>query len=79
VTETYAPRWAPHASGTFERETDGDGLPAPTWVRLSCSKCGATHSVRCVSGAPRNQVVAWASAHLHRDAMKEEFPKGGAR
>lgn len=78
ATETFSPKWAPHCVGSFDRSYDEDGKPEPTWVELSCSVCGAAHRAKCESGAPRDWVLRWANAHLHRDALKDPFP-GGSR
>lgn len=67
--EVWAPRWCPHASGSYERTTGPDGKPEPTWVFLSCSVCGQEHRVKCESGAPLHWIQKWASVHLHRDVM----------
>lgn len=73
--EEYSPKWAPHVKGVYSREVDPEtGQPEPTWVMLSCSICQDVHRVRCDSGAPRNWVLKYATAHVHRDALKEPFP-----
>ncbi len=75
-TETYSPRWALHVSGTYERAMDPvTGKPEPTIVRLACATCGDTHQARCESGAPRQWVLIYARAHVHRDVLKTEKKK----
>jgi hypothetical protein len=69
MRESWSPRWAPHASGTYERALTPEGTPEPTWVQLSCSICGQTHQVKCESGAPTHWIQRWASVHLHRDVL----------
>lgn len=75
--ETFSPRWAPHVVGTYDRTTDPDGNPEPTWVELSCSICKDSHRVKCESGAPRHWVQIFAQQHVHRDALLGEFPTKG--
>ncbi len=77
--ESFSPKWCPHVSGTYSRDLDADGNPEPTWVELSCSKCGDAHRVKCESGAPRHWVQLYAQQHVHRDALKEQFPGGTSR
>ena len=70
--EQWSPRWAPHASGSFDRAMGPDGKPEPTWVQLSCSVCNATHQVKCESGAPTHWIQRWATVHLHRDVLDHQ-------
>ncbi len=69
ASETWAPKWAPHASGTYERAIAPDGSPEPTWVELKCAECGEAHRAKCESGMPREWILRWARVHLHRDPL----------
>lgn len=64
----YSPQWAPHVEGEFEpTKTNEEGAPEPNLVRIKCNVCGATHQVKCMSGAPRQWVLKFATVHAHRD------------
>lgn len=67
--ECYRPAWCPHVQGTYRRAFDADGKPEAIWVELSCDACGDRHRARCESGAPRQWVLRYATAHVHRDVM----------
>lgn len=77
--ETYSPKWAPHVTGTFTLVTGEDGIPEPCDVALACAACGDTHQHRCTSGMPRQWILRYAQAHVHRDALKDPFPKQRSR
>lgn len=68
---SYAPQWAPHASGTWPQPTiDEDGKLEEVKVELSCSLCGDRHQYTCTSGAPHQQIQRYALVHAHRDPMR---------
>lgn len=74
--EEYSPAWCPHVKGIFTRAVDPEtGAPEPTWVTCSCGICGDIYRVRCESGAPRQWVLKFATLHVHRDALRDPFPK----
>lgn len=71
----YSPKWCPHVKGTYEREVDEEGKPVPTWVTMSCGKCGDVYRMRCDSGAPTQWILKFAVQHVHRDVLNDPFPK----
>ncbi len=66
----FRPKWASHVVGTFqEPRADEDGRPEPTKVFMHCETCGERWQTTCASGAPRQWVLRYAVAHVHRDRM----------
>jgi hypothetical protein len=78
MAERYSPNWAPHVVGAFERKADEDGNPEPIWIELTCSRCGEQGRTKCVTGAPRQQILRWATIHAHRDPFARPKKEGGA-
>jgi len=62
----WAPKWVPHAKGTWPDPVAGEPLD----VQLRCDVCGQTHRVQCLQNNPRAHVQRWALVHLHRDPLK---------
>lgn len=61
--------WAPHVVVTYQLPArDGeDGTPLPQVIVCWCQKCDAKWRYECKSGAVRQHIVNFASAHYHAD------------
>ena len=72
----YSPAWAPWCSGSFnERVVDREtGEVEPQLVQMSCSKCGATFQVKCMTGAVRKHIQNFALSHTHRQPLADPYP-----
>ena len=69
VVSTWAPQWADHIIGVFgERALGLDGFE-PQKYRCFCFFCRTEHQGECATGAVRNHVCHFASAHVHCDVM----------
>ncbi len=77
--EEYRPAWCPHVVGRFERKVDEEGKPEAIRVDLECDECGELARATCESGAPRQWVLRFAQAHVHRDPLNDQFPKQGGQ
>lgn len=77
MADSYSPKWAPHVSGSWTLTYEDDGTPEPCVVLMTCATCGATHRTTCRSGMPRQWVLRFATAHAHRDPLRDPFPKKG--
>lgn len=69
--QSYSPSWCSHVIGEYpEREVDPEtGVAEPQLVRMRCTKCNDTHQVMCSTGAVRQWVLRYATAHAHRDPL----------
>jgi hypothetical protein len=72
----YSPPWAPHVRGMIdEREVDPEtGALEEQRVDVECGECGAKLHRTCSSGAVREHVNRFATAHLHRDPLNDRKP-----
>lgn len=72
---TYAPPWAPHVAGRYTERLVVEGEVQDQVVEATCSQCGDSFRRRCSSGQVRAHIAAFAQAHVHRDPLKDPFPK----
>ncbi len=77
MTEEYRPPMAPHVVGRYsKRTTDPDGVPDEQLWEAACERCGTTYGpAPCASGMVRQHISAFASSHVHRDALSDGFPE----
>lgn len=68
--EEWAPEYAPHVKGRYERRTwDGAGLPLAQKIECTCTACGGRYETACTTGQVRAHIARFAAAHLHADPL----------
>ena len=67
---SWAPPWAQHVRGSFERFDSTD--PAPIGYKIWCERCGQTWRGTCSTGRVRDRIARFALLHRECEAGKSD-------